>query len=165
MTSVRVLVVDDEVDVREMVCEFVTNMGHQPVQAANGSEAVEILKKSQNQICAVVTDLNMPVMTGLEMIAKIRDMGLDLPIVVESGHLDQEMTIQALKFGAFDFLYKPYSMSQFKAVVSLAISLGLEMQKIDSEIEVAFRSQGEAKLNEMKKFKHSMIQLKYKRSA
>jgi len=165
MESAKVLIVDDEAEMIELLKELIENLGYQPLIAQDGLFALEILKKEMSEISAVITDLNMPRMSGLEFVAKARDLGFDLPIIVESGHLDQELTIEALKLGAFDFLRKPFSVVQFNQLAKMAVQFGNDIRKMNKDIEAAFQAQGEAKVNEIKNFRRNMIQMRYKRTA
>ncbi|HMK44203.1 MAG TPA: response regulator [Dissulfurispiraceae bacterium] len=112
----KVLIVDDSLSVRKYVANFVQNLGLQPVTAANGHEALNILHV--NEISLIVTDLEMPIMHGYELIRRVRAVEYlrSIPIVVLTSRGTEKHRQMALDTGADDFLVKPFDENSLKAV-------------------------------------------------
>lgn len=103
----KVLVVDDEVMVREMIVQILTIAGHQAIAVANGREALELM--DLHAFDAVITDICMPEMDGITLTQEVLARYGDLPIMVITGYPDQYSSESALKAGAMEFIIKPFS--------------------------------------------------------
>ena len=112
MKSISVLFVDDEEDIRY---GFVDRFEDQFTlfTAANGMIALDVLKQNQT-IHVVVTDIKMPVMSGLELVWAAKSVVPDIGFIVVSGHADSDDVIEALRVGARNFLRKPYSFDELE---------------------------------------------------
>jgi CheY-like chemotaxis protein len=84
-----VLVVDDERMIRTLVAKVLAARGFKPLEARNGLEAVQLYGSYRPDVALVVTDINMPVMNGLEAIDRIRELSPGMPIVVMTGGVSQ----------------------------------------------------------------------------
>ncbi len=101
----RVLVVDDEVSFREFLSDALEVTGHEVERAADGTEAVVLLKKRSFQV--LVTDLKMPRMDGMELLRWTRSHQSELEVLVLTAHGSVGGAVEAMKLGAFDYLEKP----------------------------------------------------------
>lgn len=117
----RVLVVDDEADIRELLDLTLARMGLDADCAANLAEAREFLQRGSYQLC--LTDMRLPDGEGLALVREIGQGGLDLPVAVITAHGSMENAVAALKAGAFDYLSKPVSLDQLRALVRAALDL------------------------------------------
>ncbi len=111
--SVKLLVVDDEEGIRDITEGYFMRKGYEVYTAENGAEALEIINKEPKLSC-VFTDINMPVMDGLELAERIRQIENTLPVVVMTGYPSLENTIQTLKNGVVDYLIKPVNLEQME---------------------------------------------------
>jgi putative two-component system response regulator len=102
-----ILVVDDEKAIRESISDFLEDTGCKPDTAANGREAVEMIRSKKYD--AVIMDLNMPEMDGFEVLERIVPENTNLPIIVLSGVGIIDKAVEAIRKGAWDFLPKPIS--------------------------------------------------------
>jgi len=107
MNQKKILVVDDDWAVRELIKEFLALYGHIAITAENGSQAYEQIRF--NQIDIVLLDLDMPKMDGIETVRAIRERHAEIPIIIISGRPDSKGVQEALDNGANDFLQKPFS--------------------------------------------------------
>jgi two-component system nitrogen regulation response regulator NtrX len=101
----RVLVVDDEGSIRESLRMILEYEGQRVEEASSGSEA--LVRISERPPDAILLDVKMPEMDGLQVLKAVRERGYEMPVVVISGHGDVATAIEATKLGAFDFLEKP----------------------------------------------------------
>lgn len=104
-----VLVVDDDGISRKLISKTVENLGHVPIEAANGNTAFEILEEKTNDIKVIVTDLMMPEMDGYQFIQKIyKDSRYkNIPIIVQSAYLGVKETARLMEDGIEYVIPKP----------------------------------------------------------
>jgi response regulator RpfG family c-di-GMP phosphodiesterase len=112
----RVLIVDDDLGIRETISQIIEELGYHPDTAADGLEALAMLDTG-SYLC-VFTDIMMPKMTGIELIKKIKARDVSLPIIVITGYASLEIAIDAMKCGASDFISKPFKVSQIQLLLS-----------------------------------------------
>ncbi|HYJ45244.1 MAG TPA: response regulator, partial [Pyrinomonadaceae bacterium] len=115
---VRVLIVDDEPDIREMLCDLLA-LNYDCAAAASAEDALAQLRESTFQL--VVSDITMGGMSGLEMIPHVRRLSPGTVVVMISGMQTIESAIEALRLGAFDYIMKPFDLRQVEAAVCRAL--------------------------------------------
>lgn len=115
----RILVVDDEKVIREILNDFLTSEGYEIVTAENGKVALALLEDYEFDV--VLTDLKMPVMDGIELIEHIYDQDLDIISVMMTGFGTVETAIKAMKVGAYDYILKPFKVDEVVKIVGHAI--------------------------------------------
>ena len=103
----RILVVDDEAEIRRSVRMILEYEGHDVQEASSGPEALALVQREPPDL--VFLDIKMPGMDGLEVLQKMREVNEALPIVIISGHATVSTAVEATKLGAFDFIEKPLS--------------------------------------------------------
>lgn len=134
----QVLVVDDEADIRELLGMTLLRMGLEPHCAASVSEALALLAQNSFELC--LTDMRLADGDGLSVVEHITKNHPNLPVAVITAHGSAENAVAALKAGAFDYLGKPVSLDQLRALVRSALKLpqpGSERQGSDSETQSA----------------------------
>ncbi|MEK6245853.1 MAG: sigma-54 dependent transcriptional regulator [Pseudomonadota bacterium] len=117
----RVLVVDDEPDIRELLELTLAKMGLGVDSAGSIAEAKERLRATRYQLC--LTDMRLPDGVGLELVRHITGLAGDLPVAVITAHGSAENAVAALKAGAFDYVSKPVGLEQLRTLVKSALSL------------------------------------------
>jgi len=117
----RVLVVDDEPDIRELLELTLAKMGLGVDSAGSIGDAKQRLRDERYQLC--LTDMRLPDGEGLELVRHIAALAGDLPVAVITAHGSAENAVAALKAGAFDYLSKPVGLEQLRALVKSALSL------------------------------------------
>jgi len=117
----RVLVVDDEDDIRELLDMTLTRMGLDADCAANVTDARRLLSDNSYVLC--LTDMRLPDGDGLELVRFIGEHCRDLPVAVITAHGSMENAVSALKAGAFDYVPKPVSLDQLRALVRSVLNL------------------------------------------
>jgi two-component system, OmpR family, KDP operon response regulator KdpE len=121
----RVLVVDDEPPIRKLLRMGLTTQGYQTLEAPNGKTALELLNQSPDLI---ILDLGLPDMQGHELLRTIRARNESVPIVVLSSRGDEAGKVQALDFGADDYVTKPFGMDELLARMRAALRHQLQTQ-------------------------------------
>ncbi|MEI6208196.1 MAG: response regulator [Desulfuromonadales bacterium] len=104
--SGRIFVVDDDRFVLESVTTFLTEYGFDICSFSNGKDAIK--QFVMEPVDLVLTDINMPVMDGLELLEKIRFLDHETPVVLMTAYADLDVAVKAIQKGAFDFIIKPY---------------------------------------------------------
>ena len=117
----RVLVVDDEPDIRELLELTLVKMGLGVDSAGSIADAKERLRATRYQLC--LTDMRLPDGEGLELVRHIAGLAGDLPVAVITAHGSAENAVAALKAGAFDYVSKPVGLEQLRTLVKSALSL------------------------------------------
>lgn len=115
--SKTILTIDDSASIRQMVAMTLTAVGHQVVEAINGADGYT--KATAQPVHAVITDLNMPVMNGIEFIRKYRQhpASKGVPIILLTTESDEELKRQAKEAGATGWIVKPFKQDQLIAVI------------------------------------------------
>jgi PAS domain S-box-containing protein len=101
----KILIVDDEEDIREVLRISLTDLGYEVLTAENGEEALRIVREITPPI--VLTDIRMPVMDGIELLRKIKQEDSEIEVIMITGHGDMNLAIKSLKYEATDFITKP----------------------------------------------------------
>ncbi|MDB5429550.1 MAG: fixJ [Caulobacter sp.] len=127
MNTSVIHIVDDDEAVRRALSLLAQSAGH-PVAAHSSAESFLANVPADSGGC-VVTDVRMPGMTGLQLQQAMRDRGLDLPIIMMTGHGDVAMAVEALKAGADDFLEKPFDDRVFLGSVGRALIRGQQLRR------------------------------------
>lgn len=104
-----ILVIDDEAGLRRSLCAYLEDLNYDTLTASNGLEGLEVLRERLPELCAVIVDLNMPVLNGYGFLEKATVEAPELPVIVLSGVGVIEDALQAVRAGAWDFLTKPMS--------------------------------------------------------
>ena len=117
----RILVADDEDALRRVVARILSTRGLDVVQAKDGLEAVEALK--QGGFDAVLTDLWMPGIGGIDVLRRVREFDLLVPVLIMSASPNVEAAVDALRFGATDFISKPVDHDELVRKVRRAVDL------------------------------------------
>lgn len=116
----RILVVDDEVGLREMLRWSLVEKGFEVEMASNGDEAAQLLGKGKFSL--VLTDHAMPELDGLKLLQKVKKTFPEIPVIIMTGFGTVETAVHAMKEGAFDFILKPFDMDYLVRRLQEALS-------------------------------------------
>jgi two-component system nitrogen regulation response regulator NtrX len=133
-----VLVVDDESSIRESLRMTLEFEGYRVEEAASGIEALQIVRDRPPD--AVLLDLRMPEMDGLETLRQMRERGYEMPVLVVSGHADVPTAVEATRRGAFDFFEKPLERDR----ILLSLRNAVEAWRLRKEVAAQPRAEGGA---------------------
>lgn len=119
-SSSKILIVDDEPDMLEMLDMIITDKtNHRVVTTNNPLEVGELLAKDNFNL--VITDLKMPVMDGMDVIAEVKSRDPDIPVVVITAFGTIESAEEAVRRGAYDFITKPFRKEQILVTIDRAL--------------------------------------------
>jgi EAL domain-containing protein (putative c-di-GMP-specific phosphodiesterase class I)/ActR/RegA family two-component response regulator len=114
----RVLLVDDEESIRAVFASMLEEVGLEVVTASNAHEALDLMRAHKWDV--IVSDIKMPEISGIELLRKIREIDLDVPVVLMTGGPTIDSAIEAMEYGAFRYLRKPMSASDLQDAVTRA---------------------------------------------
>src|SRR5215510_6870564 len=130
-----ILVVDDDVEMRELVHDVLKARGHQVTTAGSGQEALALL--AQSDFAVVLTDLRMKGMGGTELLTEIKRVYPDIDVILMTAFGSVETAVEAMKLGASDYLTKPVRSEEIVRVVERAVreaSLLREVGRLRKEV-------------------------------
>src|SRR2546427_3504593 len=138
-----VLVVDDEDGIRQALDRFLTRLGYRVLQAASGAEALD--RQATGQPEAMLSDIRMPNMTGVELVPKALAQDSDLAVIMLTAIDEPRTAIECLKLGAYDYLIKPVDLDELEMSLQGALrqrQLEVERRELEQWLarEVAGRT-------------------------
>jgi len=122
----RILIVDDETNVRLNFRMTLETEGYEIFEARSGEEAVQLL--AEHSFALAILDMRMPGMDGLELLAKMRESGIRLPAMIVTAYSDVPHAVKAMKLGAIDFLQKPLRPEDLRDIVAEIIKRHIVQQ-------------------------------------
>jgi two-component system KDP operon response regulator KdpE len=125
-SPLRVLVVDDEPPIRRFLRASLGAQGYHVLEAENGSTGLDLIGRNPPDV--IVLDLGLPGIDGVEVIRRLRHQGSTVPIIVLSSRTDEPGKVQALDFGADDYVTKPFGMEELLARLRAALRHRLQQE-------------------------------------
>ncbi|MBI2609379.1 MAG: sigma-54-dependent Fis family transcriptional regulator [Deltaproteobacteria bacterium] len=119
MSHARILVVDDEQSIRELLEIMLKREKYDVVTAENGKKALKKLEKESFDI--VITDIQMPELSGIELLEKTKNMNEDIVVMMITAYGSTESAVHAMKLGAYDYITKPFKVDELKIIVRKAL--------------------------------------------
>lgn len=135
-----ILVVDDEAKMRRLLEIMLTQMGYEVLQAADGLDAIEAL--ASHAVDLVITDLRMPRLDGISLLRQLREQHNEIPVIVVTAYGTVESAVDAMKYGASDYIVRPFEIDAVEAAVQRALRLGKvqrENRYLRQEVEQGWR--------------------------
>ncbi len=117
-----ILVIDDEVSIRKTLIEILSFEGYKTHEASDGEQGIKIF--SEHKFDAVLCDIKMPKMDGMEFLNKALEVAPDVPVIMISGHGTIETAVEAVKKGAYDFISKPPDLNRLLITIKNALDKG-----------------------------------------
>ena len=115
----KILIVDDEEMIRETLKDILTNENYKTEEAKEGQEALNLIKK--NKYDCILLDIKMPKMDGMEVLEKSMELAPETPVVMITGHGNEESAFEAAKKGAYDFITKPPDLNRLLLTIRNAL--------------------------------------------
>lgn len=110
LSLTKILVVDDEENIRNLLCETLRLVGFKPTPARNGNEAISLIRNDNFDL--VLLDVNMPFLDGFQTLERIRLSSKSIPVIMLSARTDKEDVIAGLRDGADDYIAKPFNIEE-----------------------------------------------------
>jgi len=120
----KVLIVEDDRAMAEMCARLIRRHGHSAVIAESGEDALAIVQ-SKSDVTAVLTDVQMPHMTGLELLIQLRHIDAEMPVILMTGYDNLLSPMEARSLGAADYLSKPFDAETLIHSLERAFSANL----------------------------------------
>jgi two-component system response regulator HydG len=133
----RILIVDDQDMMRDSLASTLAREGHEVIAAGDGTAAVARLSSARFDL--LITDLKMPKMTGLELLAEAKKVRPEMPVVLMTAFATISTAVEAMKLGAYDYIQKPFDGDEIKLLVDRTLEhsrLKLENQAFRSMTEI-----------------------------
>ncbi len=131
MSEARILLVDDEEELRRSTAQALELSGFEVDTFASADQVLELIGYSFSGV--VVSDIRMPGMDGMTLLEKIREIDAEVPVILVTGHGDVQLAVKAMREGAYDFLEKPFTAQHLAGIVRRAMdrrSLVLENRRL-----------------------------------
>jgi two-component system response regulator PilR (NtrC family) len=141
MSKQRVLIVDDEPDIRELLEITLLRMGLETRSAEDYSKATRLLSEEEFDLC--LTDMKLPDGDGIALVEYIQQGFPNLPAAVITAHGSIDLAIKAMKSGAFDFVSKPVSLDTLRNLIEKALTLPSSAQQVSSSAESKYQIVGD----------------------
>lgn len=137
MAKHKILVVDDELFVRELLEEYFAKLDFEVLVAGSGPAALKMV--AENRFKVALIDLKMSDMDGIEVLRRIRDLDENLIVILMTGYPTVESSVEAMRIGAYDYVIKPFRLNELKDIISRAIKehqIRCEISQIKSRLSV-----------------------------
>ncbi len=125
------LVVDDEISMREFLKILLEKEGFDVLTAAEGNAAIELIQK--NSVDLIISDIRMPGMSGIELLAAVKEINGEIGVIMITAFASPEDAVSAMKNGAFDYITKPFNVDEIKSVIHSALAKKREEAVRDSD--------------------------------
>ena len=129
----RILIVDDEKSILDILTILLKGSGHEVVQASDGEEAVTILEDQSFDL--LMTDMNMQGMNGVTLSRNVSESGRKMPIIMMTAFATVESASEVMEIGIFDYIRKPFKIDELQAVVNAALQSGGEGEGETTSVE------------------------------
>jgi DNA-binding NtrC family response regulator len=136
MLTEKILVIDDELFVRELLQEFLTKEGYKVYTAESGEKGIELVKATPVEIALI--DLKMPGIDGISTLKEIKRIAPNTTAIILTGYPTIESSIEALRSGAYDYVVKPFKLNDLKNAIQKALNeyrLKTEIGKLREKIK------------------------------
>jgi len=129
MAKGRILVIDDEEDVREVLRLHLESAGYNVLEAENGEVGISVLRSEDHMVNVglILCDIRMPKVNGVECVDFLRKEAPGIPVVMVTGYPDTEMATSFMKKGVKDYLVKPVEKEKLLGVVSKIVAAGKDI--------------------------------------
>ncbi len=127
MSEKKILVVDDEPNMRRILSTLLTKDGYLVVDASSGEEALKHFKSKDFH--AIITDLKMPGMSGLDLLSQVAAINSSIPVILITAYGTVETAVEAMRRGAYDYVLKPFDNNEIRLILRKALAVQEESSK------------------------------------
>ncbi len=121
LKNITILYAEDEKDLREVTHQILKGFTKKQFVAQNGQEGLELFKKHENEIDLIITDVNMPILNGLDMVKEIKKININIPIIVATAFSNKEYLLEAIDIGVDKYVLKPIDIAKLLQVMSQSL--------------------------------------------
>ncbi|GGD32711.1 REC domain-containing phosphodiesterase [Malaciobacter pacificus] len=121
LKNITILYAEDEKDLREVTHQILKGFTKKQYVAQNGQEGLELFKQHESEIDLIITDVNMPIMNGLDMVKEIKKINLNIPIIVATAFSNKEYLLEAIDIGVDKYVLKPIDVAKLLQVMSQSL--------------------------------------------
>ena len=121
LKNVTILYAEDEKDLREVTHQILKGFTKKQYVAENGQEGLELFKAHEKEIDLIITDVNMPILNGLDMIKEIKKININIPIIVATAFSNKEYLLEAIDIGVDKYVLKPIDIAKLLQVMSQSL--------------------------------------------
>ncbi len=140
--AIEILIVDDNADIRNILNELILDAGYKTRIAANYNQALSEIDKKIPDVAILDVKLDKGDNDGIELLTHIKSKNEDVPVIIITGHANIEMAVKSLKYGAFEFIEKPFDQSRLLNFIKRAVeNLNLKSQNKDYEDKLFYSYQ------------------------
>ena len=132
--AIEILIVDDNVDIRNILNELILDAGYKTRIAANYNQALSEIEKKMPDVAILDVKLDKGDNDGLELLSHIKSKNKDIPVIIITGHANVEMAVSSLKLGAFEFIEKPFDQTRLLNFIKRAVE-NLNLKSLNKEYE------------------------------
>ncbi len=137
--AIEILIVDDNVDIRNILNELIVDAGYKTRVAANYNQALSEIDKKMPDVAILDVKLDKGDNDGIELLSHIKSKNNDVPVIIITGHANVELAVSALKHGAFEFIEKPFDKTRLLNFVKRAVeNLNLKSQNREYETKLFY---------------------------
>ncbi|HWN12457.1 MAG TPA: sigma-54 dependent transcriptional regulator [Candidatus Dormibacteraeota bacterium] len=126
---IKILVVDDEAEIRSLLAAVLQNKGYEVVTVEDGAAALQAVPRERPAV--ILMDLSMPRMNGMDALPEIKRLDAEVPVIICTAHADLATAVRAMKLGAYDYLTKPFDVE----LLILTLERAVERHRLHSRIE------------------------------
>ncbi|MEK7713423.1 MAG: response regulator, partial [Deltaproteobacteria bacterium] len=127
MAKSKILIVDDEVSMREFLEIMLSKEGYKVSSSGSGKEALKMLNDTIYDL--IVSDVQMPGMNGIELLRNVKEVCPDTTVIMITAYASTESGVEAMKAGAYDYITKPFKVDEIKLIIKNA----LEKKRLEVE--------------------------------
>ncbi|MFQ6618273.1 MAG: response regulator [Fidelibacterota bacterium] len=117
MEQKKILIIDDEEDIRKTLSLFLERRGYGVIEAGDVIDTIKYMNKETPQI--IFLDIKLPGLDGIEILKMIKHYDQDIPVIMMSGYATEDMAKESLQLGAFDYVRKPFNMDRIDSILSM----------------------------------------------
>lgn len=121
LKNITILYAEDEKDLREVTHQILKGFTKKQYVAQNGQEGLELFKEHENEIDLIITDVNMPILNGLDMVKEIKKININIPIIVATAFSNKEYLLEAIDIGIDKYVLKPIDIAKLLQVMSQSL--------------------------------------------
>ncbi|MBI1763796.1 MAG: sigma-54-dependent Fis family transcriptional regulator [Acidobacteria bacterium] len=121
MNKARLLIAEDDADMRDLLQEVLEEAGHEPVLAADGRAALALLQRDHEPLDLLITDVQMPLLKGDELLRTARARRAEVPVIVITAFGSVEQAVELVKAGAFQYVTKPFKTAELLSTIEQAL--------------------------------------------